>query len=209
MKAFCMNKLGQAKNETLLISSCSAFSSWKKGDRCLKLTFSVLFRRWNVVTVFLCPSIKKIFERANCFYWSKTWHFESRCDWVFSAHVQCPYIFDRKSQRFQFFSNSGVVLFSFQHHYNEEEAFGAKNRFLTRAIQSFTITFALGSLPHWRTIIVSSYCEFCHWTRRSRLNDAFCNSTGCSTPFVGIGELLEKSIEKWKYWVDVGPTTMF
>ena len=89
-----------------------------------------------------------------------------------------------------------------KHNY-EEEAFGAKNRFLTRAIQSFTITFALGSLPHWRTIIVSSYCEFCHRTRRSCLNDAFCNSTGCSTPFVGIRELLEKSIEKWKYWVDV------
>ena len=114
----------------------------------------------------------------------------------------CPSIFDRKSQGIQFFSISGSILLHNFQNYNEEEAFGAKNRFLTRAIQSFTITFALGSLPHWRTIIVSSYCEFCHWTQRSRLNDAFCNSTGCSTPFVDIGELLEKSIEKWKYWVD-------
>ena len=63
----------------------------------------------------------------------------------------CPSIFDRKSQGIQFFSISGSILLHNFQNYNEEEAFGAKNRFLTRAIQSFTITFALGSLPHWRT----------------------------------------------------------
>ena len=61
------------------------------------LSFSVLSSVWVVCFDLWLFDKNSSFGRANCFYWSKSWHFWSRCGFLVTTLLQLLH-FDRKNK---------------------------------------------------------------------------------------------------------------